>query len=120
MKSEATTVDQYIAEAPEERREDLQRIREMIRDAAPNADECMRYGHPHWDLDGSLFALASQKHHLSLYVAEKEIMAQVQPRFQSLRGVSAAKSCLRFRRLDQVPVDEVEDLLRDAVRARGN
>jgi len=118
MRSEATTVDEYLNALPGPRREALSWFREAINEIAPDASELMKYGHPHWQLDGALFALASQKHHMSLYVAEKATMAKFAPQLDSLTGVNTGKGCVRFRTLDRLPADLARALLQQAVEAR--
>lgn len=118
MISNATTVDEYLSELDDERRGALTFLRDLIRDVAPDANELMKYGHPHWELDGSLFAIASQKHHLALYVAEKGVMREFAPGLKALKGVDAAVGCVRFRKLDRLPPDTVRNLLEAAARRR--
>src|SRR3954462_10015795 len=63
-----------------------------------------------------LIALAAQKRHLSLYVSavvDGEYLAEA--RADRLGRVSCGKSCIRFPDLDEVDVEELSELLRDAV-----
>ena len=63
-----------------------------------------------------LIALAAQKRHLSLYVCavvDGNYLAEA--RADRLGKVSCGKSCIRFGSLDQVDVDELRALVRDAV-----
>ena len=46
------TVDAYLAALPEEQRATLERLRTLIRAAAPGATEAMAYGRPAFRLDG--------------------------------------------------------------------
>ncbi len=50
----ATTVDEYLATLPADKRAALQWLRRRIRDAAPGAEECISYGIPGFRLDGKL------------------------------------------------------------------
>jgi uncharacterized protein YdhG (YjbR/CyaY superfamily) len=40
------TIDDYLAGVPDEKRRALERLRELIRAAAPDAPEVMSYGRP--------------------------------------------------------------------------
>jgi len=60
MQSKATTVDQYLAELPEARRSTMTQLRALIREAAPTARECMRYGVPSYEMGELLCAVAAQ------------------------------------------------------------
>lgn len=118
MKSDAATVDDYLAEVPEDRRQALATLRDLINQVAPDAHEQMKYGHPHWDLEGPLFSLASQKRHMSLYVDDDPLMATEGEALGTLAGVDVGKCCIRFRSLDRLPLDRVEALLAAAAAAR--
>ena len=89
MRSDAETVDQYMEELPEDRRAALSIIRALIRKAAPDAAESMQYGMPTYELNGPLFAFASQKHYMSLYVTDTDLLDEFRPR---LTGLDVARS----------------------------
>ena len=110
VQSKATSVDDYIAEAPPERREALARVREIARRELPGCEERMMYGMPAYVLaDGSGFAFASQKQYIALYVA-----SAVRARHAgALKGVDCGKSCIRFRKPADIDFTVVEALLRD-------
>jgi uncharacterized protein YdhG (YjbR/CyaY superfamily) len=62
------TVDEYLAAVPADRRAVLERIRGLIREAAPDATEAIAYGMPSFRLGGRwLVGYASTKQGLSLY-----------------------------------------------------
>ncbi|MCB1057767.1 MAG: DUF1801 domain-containing protein [Acidobacteria bacterium] len=115
MQSEAPTVDAYLEEQPEGRRRTLRLLREMIRAAAPEAEELMKYKLPHWDWNGPLFALAAQKNYFSLYVSEPDLVEAAKPR---LAPLDVGKSCIRFRKVEQLPLDVIAKLLEDAADRR--
>jgi uncharacterized protein YdhG (YjbR/CyaY superfamily) len=61
-------VDTYIAAQPEEYREKLQKIREIIQKKAPEAEESISYGMPGYKLcSHPLVYFACAKHHLGFY-----------------------------------------------------
>ncbi len=69
VQSKAATVDDYIAEAPPERREALAKVREIAGRELAGCEERMMYGMPAYvRADGSGFAFASQKQYIALYV----------------------------------------------------
>jgi hypothetical protein len=75
----------------------------------------MRYGLAFYELDGPLFALESGRRHMSLYVAEKDVVLKHR---EALQGVNAAKSFIKFSDLNRLPLDVVEKIVRDSVAAR--
>jgi hypothetical protein len=52
---------------------------------------------------------------MSLYVAEKDVVLKHK---ESLQGVNAAKSFIKFSDLNRLPLDVVEKIVRDSVAAR--
>lgn len=62
-KLEFTTIDEYITQAPPETKEVLQKIRETIKAAAPEATEKISYQMPTFYLEGNLVHFAVAKNH---------------------------------------------------------
>jgi len=63
-----TTIDEYIANYPEDVQRILQGARETIQKALPNATETMSYGMPTFDLNGHhLVYFSAWKDHLGVY-----------------------------------------------------
>ena len=88
-------VDAYLEALPAERRQALETIRTLMREAAPDARETMHYGMPTYDLAGMLFAFASQKRYMSLYVIETDVVDRLPrgaPRPQPGQGMHSFPS----------------------------
>ena len=62
-----TTIDAYIAAAPESVRPILAKLRETIRAAAPAATEKISYGMPAFVLDGDLVYFGAFKRHIGFF-----------------------------------------------------
>jgi uncharacterized protein YdhG (YjbR/CyaY superfamily) len=63
-----TTIDEYLAGVPDDKRAALERLREQIRALVPDATEVMSYGLPTFKLDGRWFvAFGATKKHCSFY-----------------------------------------------------
>ncbi|WP_258104289.1 iron chaperone [Marinoscillum sp. MHG1-6] len=75
MKDAVKTIDDYIDTFPEEVQGSLQRIREVIASAAPEAIECISYGIPTFKLYGNLVHFAGYKNHIGFYPAPSGITA---------------------------------------------
>ena len=109
VRSEAGTVEQYIAAAPLDRREALGLLRRLCVEELRGFEEAMRYGMPSYLRDGSVeVAFASQKRYISLYVAREGAVAANEER---LVGLSVGKGCIRFRRPGQIDPTVVRALL---------
>ncbi len=115
MRSDARTVSSYLAALPSARRVPLVRLRKVIRKYAPGVQEGMQFGMPTFQFGGFLFAIASQKHTMALYVAE---LKAVQMHRKSLAKLDCGKSCIRFKKGSDLPLSVAVAIVRDAVRLR--
>ena len=87
----------------------------MIRRSARGVRESMRYGLAFYELDGPLFALESGRKHMSLYVAEQDVVLKHK---DAISGVDPKRSYIKFSDLNRLPLDVVEKIVRDSVAAR--
>jgi uncharacterized protein YdhG (YjbR/CyaY superfamily) len=93
------SVDEYIAGQPEEVRPILQRIREAIRAAAPEAVEKISYQMPTYRQGKNLVHFAAFKNHIGFYPGDEAI-----PVFaERLKDYKTSKGAIRLP-LDR-PVD---------------
>ena len=98
-------VEEYIAQFPEDRKEALAQIREMLQRSFPELEETMQYKMPTYGKDGEvLFAMASQKHHLSFYACHYDLL---DAHHDIREKYDCGKSCIRFRKFDK---EVLEDL----------
>jgi uncharacterized protein YdhG (YjbR/CyaY superfamily) len=106
-------VDTYLQglEDPE-RRHALAALRELIFEVVSNAAETMRYRMPTYEHQGQMLcAYASQKHYMSLYMDT----SIVEEHRDELAGLSIGKSCIRFKRLEDLPLDTIRVMLEETV-----
>ncbi len=113
--NQPTTVGAYLRDLPPDRRVAMARVCSMIRRSARGVRESMRYGLAFYELDGPLFALESGKRHMSLYVAEQDVVVKHK---DALPGVDIKRSFIKFSDLNRLPLDVVEKVVRDSVAAR--
>jgi uncharacterized protein YdhG (YjbR/CyaY superfamily) len=99
MKTDQTTltnIDQYIAGFPPDVQAILEKIRQTIKTAAPDAEETISYQMPTFRLHGNLVHFAAFKNHIGFYPAPGGIVA-----FQEeLAPYKGGKGSIRFP-LDQ-------------------
>lgn len=62
-----TSIDEYIAGFPADVQAILQKIRQTVRAAAPDAEEAISYRIPAFKLNGVLVYFAAFKHHIGFY-----------------------------------------------------
>jgi uncharacterized protein YdhG (YjbR/CyaY superfamily) len=89
----------------------LEMIRDLIFEVAPETDEIIEYGMLGYP---GLANLAAQKHYVALYV-KPVVLAEHREQFS---GADCGKSCLRFRRPDQIEPALIRALLGDVLAAR--
>ena len=66
-KTHPTTIDEYIAQCPQEVQPILNQIRTVIKEAAPEALEKISYGMPGFYFQGSLVWFGIHTHHIGFY-----------------------------------------------------
>ena len=103
-----TTIDQYIANAPDDARPILTKIRTMIRGLAPAATEAISYQMPTFKLDGkNLVHFAAFTHHIGFYPTPSGTK-----RFQDrLAPYKHAKGSIQFQLTEPIPYDLIEDIV---------
>ena len=122
MRSAATTVEQYLLELPDQRRADIEAVRDIILKNLPEGyEEAMNWGmityqvplatHPNTYNGQPLMyaALASQKNHMALYLTGIYMDDQSRHEFEDKyratgKRYDMGKSCVRFRKLDDLPL----------------
>jgi hypothetical protein len=127
--SQPATVEEYLAQLPPDRREAIEAVRGVILDRLPDGyKEAMSFGMIGYVVplerypktyNGQplmLAALASQKRYMSLYLNAVYADANVEQRFiQAYRAtgkrLDMGKSCVRFKQLDDLPLDVVGDAI---------
>jgi uncharacterized protein YdhG (YjbR/CyaY superfamily) len=95
----AKNIDEYIAGFPRDVQETLQRIRAIIRDAAPDAEEAIKYQIPTFVLHGNLVHFAAFRNHIGFYPTSSAIAAFSGP----LTGYESAKGSVQFPLNKSVP-----------------
>jgi len=140
MQSKATTVAEYLASLPDDRRRALEAVRRVILDNLDSGyEEGMSYGMigyyvphrvypPGYHCDpkqGLPFAgLASQKNYMSLYlmglycgcvegVSDTELVQWFRDAWaKSGRKLDMGRVCIRFRKLEDLPLDVIGEAIR--------
>ncbi|HEX4206635.1 MAG TPA: DUF1801 domain-containing protein [Ktedonobacteraceae bacterium] len=103
-----TTIDKYISTFPGEIQTVLEKVRQAIHKAAPEAEETMSYGMPTFNLNGKhVVFFAGWKYHLSLYpipVGDEAFQ-------QELSHYTRAKGTIQFPFDKPIPYDFVEKIV---------
>lgn len=132
MQSSAATVDQYLDELPDDRKKAIQQLRKVIKKNLPKGfQECMNYGmigyvvphskypagyHCNPELPLPFMNIASQKNSINVYnmglygdpALYKWFVDSLTK--QSGKKPDMGKSCLRFKKPEDIPYDLIAEL----------
>lgn len=129
MQSAATTVDEYLASLPPDRREIVSTLLAVVRANLPAGyAEGMAFGMIGWCVPLEVYpdtyngqalsyaALASQKGHIALYLTNVYASPELRARLEAAYAAAGKKldmggSCLRFKRLDEVVLPAVAEVI---------
>lgn len=106
-RSNATSVDAYIAEFPPETRVVLEQMRALIRSAAPEATERISYAIPAFDLNGPLVYFAGFARHVGLYPTGRGI----EEFKDELEPYKRGKGSVRFPLGEPLPIDLIRRIV---------
>jgi hypothetical protein len=133
MQSKARTVAEYLKELPEDRRQILNAVREVIlKNLDPDFEEGMQYGMIGYYVPHRIFpegyhcdpqqplpfaGLASQKNHMSLYIMTLYTGSVDESWFakewkKTGKKLDMGKCCIRFRKLDDLALKVIAETLR--------
>jgi uncharacterized protein YdhG (YjbR/CyaY superfamily) len=127
--SAATTVEQYLGELPDDRRDAIAEVRDVILDNLPDGFvETMNWGMICYEVPLETFpdtynkkplmyaALASQKNHMAVYLTAVYGSVDLTQWFvdeykATGKKLDMGKSCVRFKTIDQLPVDLIGEVI---------
>jgi uncharacterized protein YdhG (YjbR/CyaY superfamily) len=127
MRSDATTVEEYLAALPDDRREAIDAVRAVILDRLPEGyQETVNWGMITYEVPLEIFpntynkqplmfaALASQKNHMAVYLTGIYMSDEAREEFEAAyratgKRLDVGKSCVRFRKLDDLPLELIGD-----------
>jgi hypothetical protein len=133
MQSKATTVAEYIASLPPDRKAAITKIREAIRkNLDEDIEEIMQYGMIGYAIPHRVFpqgchcnpkqplpfgGLASQKNHISIYLMDLYADSEQEKKFRAAwektgRKLDMGKCCIRFKKLEDCALDVIADHVR--------
>ena len=106
-----TTVEEYLATLPEDRRSAVRQLRDTIRAAAPDATETIAYSMPAFRSHGGQFlvSFAAFKSHYSLFPASGAV---VEALGDELAPYLAGKGTIRFPASEPLPLSTVAKVVK--------
>lgn len=107
------TVDEYLAALPEDSRATLEKIRKMIKAAAPKATEGISYQMPMYKQHGMVIGFAAFKNHCSIFPGSRAVATHK----DELKGYETSKGTIRFPIGKPLPAGLVKKLVKESVLA---
>ncbi len=122
MKSDAKSIQEYLAEMPAERREAIEEVRETILKNLPEGfEEVINWGMITYQVPLEVYpdtynkkplvyaALANQKNHMAVYLTgiymDEKLNQQFEEKYKKTgKRYDVGKSCVRFRKLEDLPL----------------
>lgn len=127
----AKTIKEYIDSIEEPRKSQILELDSFIKKTVPElkpsfAYNMLGYGMFHYksksgrEGDWPVVSLASQKNYISLYVCSiKDGKYLVESSKDQLGNVSVGKSCIRLKKIEDVNLEELKKVLKEAVKSPG-
>ncbi len=117
MQSKAATVDEFMLEVPEDRREAMERIRALCRKHLVGFEEQMLYGGPCYVRNGvAEVGFMSQKNNVALYILRTDVMNAHRGSFAKS---NVGKGCIRYTNPNKIDFDVVASMLDATVKSTG-
>ena len=105
------TVDDYLAALPEEKRATLEKLRKVIKAAAPKATEVISYQMPMYKHHGMLVGFAAFKDHCSFFPGAKAVATHK----DELKAYGTSKGTIRFPVDKPLPAALVKKLVKERI-----
>jgi uncharacterized protein YdhG (YjbR/CyaY superfamily) len=111
MRSPVKDIDAYINLQPEDVRPALEKLRQTIKTAAPDAEEVISYRMPAFKYHGMLAGFAAAKNHYGFYPWNGRTVLEFK---DELAGYETSKGAIRFPKDKPLPIA----LIKKIVKAR--
>ena len=107
----AQTVDDYLAALPDDARATLQKLRKVIKAAAPKATEVISYQMPMYKHHGMLVGFAAFKDHCSFFPGANPVATHK----DELKAYETSKGTIRFPIGKPLPAALVKKLVKERI-----
>lgn len=102
------SIDEYIIQFPIEVQATLQKVRDVIKELAPEAVEKISYQMPTFYLHGNLVHFAANKNHIGFYPAPSGIEAFK----QELSQYKSSKGAVQFPKDKPIPYEIISEIVK--------
>ena len=112
-KKKPKTIDEYLATVKPDHRRALQKLRQTIQTAAPNAEECISYGIPAFRLNRrQLVFFGAWANHCAFYPGSAATLKNFR---NELRNFQTSKGTVRFSPDKPLPLALVKKLVKTRI-----
>ena len=108
----AATIDAYIAQYPAEQQELMRRVRAIVHEEAPQAEERMSWGMHTFFYRHNLVHFAVQQRHLGFYPGASGVAAFA----EKLADYHTSKGAIQFPFAKPIPFDLIREIVAFRVR----
>ncbi len=129
--SKENDIDSYIAAVPADRKDAIVFLHNFIQEVAPKlephfASNMLGYGsfpyknYKKEDIEWPTIALANQKQYISIYVCSVDDGQYIAEKYKNDLGkVSVGKSCIRFKKLEDLNLTTLKKVIKEAAKKPG-
>lgn len=110
MKYNVSTIEEYLEVIPLDRKEIVTDLIALTKEYFPDIEGNMEYNMPTFN---PVCAIASQKHHISLYIHRIDLMEKYR---KELGNLKLGKSCIRFRNKIQLPEKTIRRIFEEIAK----
>jgi len=107
MKYDVSTIDEYLDVIPFERNEIVLKLIAITKEYFPELEGNIQYNMPTFE---PVCSIASQKHHISCYIHRVDLVEKYR---NELGKLKVGKSCIRFKKMEQLPETTIRKILED-------
>jgi uncharacterized protein YdhG (YjbR/CyaY superfamily) len=108
IKTKFDSIDEYIAAQPTNVRASLKMLRQIIKKAAPKAEEVISYQMPAYKFHGMLVYFAVFKNHFSFFPTSSAVKAFK----EKLKSYECSKGTIKFPLNKPIPVKLVTEIVK--------
>lgn len=124
-------IKEYLAAVPDDRKDIINFMHNFIQKAAPDLEPHFAYNmlgygkfkyknYKKETIDWPVVSLANQKNYVSVYICALDNGKYIAEKYKDKLGkVSVGKSCIRFKKLDDLNLDELKKVIQKAAKNPG-
>jgi uncharacterized protein YdhG (YjbR/CyaY superfamily) len=111
-KTNARTIDEYLAALSDDKRAALEKLRKTIRAAAPKAEECISYQIAAYRQNGMLVGFGATATHCAFYLMSSSTLEAYK---DELEDYDTSKGTIRFQADKPLPAALVRKLVKSRI-----